>query len=102
MTRTQQAVSRIQAALQAAGWEQDGQTDVKQVRVPTMKSPVFGGTGGELVKMGGRDRWKKGQRRVTVGARTTFFWTIGKNDGRQFSTVIEEPKIIGEVQHNDA
>ena len=41
---------------------------------------MFGGIGGEVRTFGGRIRLAKGERRVTVGPRTTCFYRM---DGRQ-------------------
>jgi hypothetical protein len=68
MSRTTQSnQERAIALLVAAGWVPAGQTQSETVRVPTSRSPVFGGIGGELHTFGGRPRFEKGHKRATVG-----------------------------------
>ena len=59
------------------GWSADGQTITETVRIPTVRSPVFGGTGGELATFGGRQRFRKGSQFCTVGKRTVNFYELG-------------------------
>lgn len=62
--------------LLANGWKPDGQTQQDLVRIPTTRSPVFGGIGGELKTFGGRKRFARGNKRVTVGQRVVCFYTF--------------------------
>ena len=64
------------ALLGEEGFVPDGDTRTETVRVPTMRSPVFGGSGGELHSFGGRQRLRKPGTDlcVTVGPRTTFLY----------------------------
>lgn len=66
------ALSAVIETLLQEGFVPDGETVLEHVRVPTMRSPVFGGTGGELRTFGGRARFRKPGTplRVTVGPRT--------------------------------
>jgi len=75
------------ALLIAHGWQEDGTTREETVRIPTMRSPVFGGVGGELRTFGGRQRLRKGDRRVTVGPRTVCFYRCGPNGPCDFDRV---------------
>lgn len=88
-TKAALALAEVVNVLTLAGWVADGTTAAETVRVPTTDSPVFGGIGGELRTFGGRERFAKGERRVTVGKRTVFFYTPIKGglvDGKQFGT----------------
>lgn len=60
--------------LHAAGWTDDGHTISEAVRVPTSRSPVFGGMGGELREFGGRRRFALRDRRCTIGPRVVCFY----------------------------
>lgn len=63
-------------ALMEAGFDPDGHTQEQIVRIPTRNSPLFGKTGGELAKLGGRQRFAKSGTNIkaTVGARTTAIY----------------------------
>jgi hypothetical protein len=62
----------IQSLLDA-GFEPDGTTREETVRIPTRNSPLFGSSGGELAKLGGRQRFAipGTTYKATVGKRTT-------------------------------
>lgn len=64
-------------ALLSNGWKANGQTMQQTFRVGTVETPIYGGIGGKLVTTGGRDRFVKGHWSVTVGKRTTYFWSSG-------------------------
>lgn len=66
-------VDEVVIALLELGFAPAGETTEQVVRVPTMRSPVFGGLGGERRTMGGRARYvlPGTDLRVTVGPRTT-------------------------------
>lgn len=70
------------AVLIAAGWREDGETATQAYRQGTAASPVYGNTGGELVVVGGRQRFVQPETgmKVTVGAVTTCFYTV--TDGK--------------------
>lgn len=70
--------------LESNGWTADGRTASKSVRIPTRKSPLYGKSGGELRTTGGRVRYAKGGRRVTVGPRSTCFYEIVENQRLNF------------------
>lgn len=55
------------------GFVPAGTTTEQIVRIPTMRSPVYGGLGGERRTLGGRARYALPgtELRVTVGPRTT-------------------------------
>jgi hypothetical protein len=83
MTKQQQAIE----ILLANGWEAAGHTQSDTVRVPTSRSPVYGGAGGELRTFGGRPRFTKGDRRATVGVRTTCFYEYKDKQNGNFQNV---------------
>lgn len=71
------ATAAVQAAfdiLGECGWIPAGTTSTETVRIPTTRSPVFGGMGGELRTFGGRSRFQKMNWFVTVGPRTVNFY----------------------------
>lgn len=78
------------------GWSAGGHTQTETVRIPTVKSPLFGKGGGELATFGGRPRFllPDSDWRVTVGKITTFFYVI---DGSQKHD-IHNRKIISYSQ----
>lgn len=65
--------------LQECGWMPDGQTRSETVRVPTSRSPVYGGMGGELRSSGGRQRFRKMDWFCTAGPRTVNFYQRGED-----------------------
>lgn len=75
------------AVLSAAGFVPDGATREETVRVPTRKSPVFGGVGGELKTLGGRTRFKLPGTdfRATVGPRTVSVYRVERGEATSFS-----------------
>lgn len=76
MAKKEESTSRVVDLLIETGWIADGVTLVEEVRIPTMRSPVFGGCGGEVRKFGGRARFIRGEDRVTVGPRTVNFYRV--------------------------
>ena len=69
------------------GWVENGRTVSEQVRIPTSRSPIFGKCGGELATFGGRLRFVKGNRKCTVGKRTTYFYDSDNPEGgKPFNT----------------
>lgn len=48
MTKAEQAMSEVIAALAAAGFVSDGATREESVRVPSSHSPLYGKSGGEI------------------------------------------------------
>lgn len=85
-TRQHKTQAAAIEALLAAGFEAAGETATQQVRIPTVRSPVFGGVGGELATLGGRPRFVKpgSTLRATVGPVTTCFYDVvdGKTNYR--------------------
>ena len=81
-------VARVAELLTQHGYKDAGQTAKHNVRIPTVRSPVFGGIGGEAATFGGRTRFEhpKGHR-VTIGKRTTNFyqWDNNKKQTINFS-----------------
>lgn len=75
-SKSEQVMADVIQALLDAGFEPDGLTKEQIVRIPTRNSPLFGKTGGELAKFGGRQRFAKTGTSVkaTVGARTTAIY----------------------------
>lgn len=63
--------------LQKRGWAIDGRTQSKTVRIPTQRVPLLGKSGGELATFGSRIRLCRKDLYVTIGKRTTFFYTKG-------------------------
>jgi hypothetical protein len=76
--RTPDPIPPIIEVLLQAGLVPDGQTAQEHVRIPTMRSPVFGGIGGERRTFGGRERYRKPGTplRVTVGLRTVNVYVV--------------------------
>jgi hypothetical protein len=66
-------VDEVVTALMELGFVPAGETSLEHVRIPTMRSPVLGGMGGERRTLGGRARYTLPgtDLRVTVGPRTT-------------------------------
>ena len=86
------------ALLIAYGWQEDGATREETVRIPTIRSPVFGGVGGELRTFGGRARLRKGDRFVTVGPRLVCFYRRGPDGPSDFDRVpTKDARRIGEL-----
>lgn len=84
--------ARVQAAaevLMAHGYQTSGSTDTETVRVPTQKSPVFGGCGGEFRTFGGRARFvlPGSCARATVGANTTSLYEVIDGKATNFRNV---------------
>lgn len=80
-------VDEVVAMLKGRGWRVNGHTPSETVRIPTMRAPVFGGIGGEVRTFGGRIRLEKGDRRVTVGPRTTCFYRMDGRNAVEFDNV---------------
>lgn len=78
MSKSQQNLALVFDMLLKSGFALDGKTKEEIVRIPTTKSPLFGKSGGELSKFGGRQRFvKTGTNiRATVGAKTTYIYFI--------------------------
>ena len=66
-------VDEVITQLLDLGFAPAGETREEHVRIPTMRSPVLGGMGGERRTLGGRARYALPgtDLRVTVGPRTT-------------------------------
>jgi hypothetical protein len=75
-SKSEQAMAEAIQALLDAGFVPDGSTREEVVRIPTRDSPLFGKSGGELAKFGGRQRFAKPgtDLKATVGARTTAIY----------------------------
>lgn len=87
MSRSAALVEETVTMLEGRGWVVNGNTPSETVRIPTMRAPVFGGIGGELRTFGGRIRLAKGDRRVTVGPRTTCFYRMDGKHAVEFDNV---------------
>jgi hypothetical protein len=76
--RSNGTLEEILLLLRDRGWEPDGQTRSETVRIPTARSPVYGGIGGELATFGGRIRLKlPGTNwKVTCGMRTLCTYQV--------------------------
>jgi len=75
MTKTKtkiDVVGPVIGVLVSAGFVPNGYTAEEHVRVPTQRSPLYGGIGGEACTFEGRSRYQKPgtNLRVTVGPRT--------------------------------
>ncbi len=86
MTRAERAAARVEAAarvLAEAGYTEAGTTREETVRIGTMASPIYGGSGGELRTFGGRHRFERADARATVGPQTTCLYRVveGKPTG---------------------
>lgn len=77
-SRTEQAMAVAIDALLSAGFAPDGQTREEIVRIPTKNSPLYGRSGGELAKLGGRQRFALGTTNIkaTVGKRSVAVYRI--------------------------
>ncbi len=77
-------VGEIVSTLLDLGFMPAGETREEIVRIPTTRSPIYGGTGGERRTLGGRDRYALPgtDLRVTVGPRTTnvYYSRRGKTE----------------------
>ena len=71
-------LTAIVDALTRAGFVAAGQTAQEIVRVPTVRSPLYGNTGGERRTFGGRQRYTKPGTnvRVTIGPRTVNVYRV--------------------------
>lgn len=78
LSRAEGAMAAAIDVLQAAGFAQDGATRTEVLRIPTKRSPVYGRSGGELVKLGGRMRFSQAGTSVkaTVGKRTVAIYRM--------------------------
>lgn len=87
---------QVASLLLAVGWTDDGRTQTETVRIPTTRSPVFGGAGGEIRTFGGRRRFKRGEERVTIGARSIAWFRVG--DRGRFVEMIAVRKTVEAVE----
>jgi hypothetical protein len=95
-------VDEAVAALLDLGFVPAGATATEHVRIPTMKSPVLGGMGGERRTLGGRARYvlPGTDLRVTVGPRTTNLYYVrgGKTEFvLNESTKDLDPSVLRDV-----
>jgi len=76
--RAEQSMAAAIDALLDAGFAPDGQTREEIVRIPTKSSPVYGRSGGELAKLGGRQRFAliNTNIKATVGKRTVAVYRV--------------------------
>lgn len=77
-TKSEQLMGAAIDLLLAAGFVSAGRTREETVRIPTKASPVYGRSGGELAKLGGRQRFVKPGTTIkaTVGPRTTALYRV--------------------------
>lgn len=70
------AQAQVVEMLEASGWVASGFTAQQQVRIPTVRNPLYGKSGGELATFGGRSKFEKPgtEYKCTVGPRTVFFY----------------------------
>ena len=78
LNRQEQAMAAAIDALLSCGFAPDGETREEIVRIPTKKSPLYGRSGGELAKLGGRQRYALGDSNIkaTVGKRTLAVYRV--------------------------
>ncbi len=78
LTRSEQSMADAIDALYAAGFVSDGHTREEIVRIPTKNSPLLGRSGGELAKLGGRQRFAQANTslKATVGKRTVSVYRV--------------------------
>lgn len=97
-------VDEVVTTLLELGFTPAGATREEVVRIPTRRSPIYGGTGGEHRTLGGRARYAlpSTDLRVTVGPRTTniYFARGGKtefvlNEGTRDLTASELRDAVG-------
>lgn len=88
-------VVEVVDALLALGFAPAGETREEIVRIPTMQSPVYGGTGGERRAIGGRSRYALPgtDLRVTVGPRTTNVY-FSRGGGKTEFVLNEKTKAL--------
>lgn len=77
-SKTEMAMAEVIQLLLDSGFQPAGETRAEEVRMPTRNSPVFGMSGGELAKFGGRQRFAKlgTNIKATVGKRTTAVYRV--------------------------
>lgn len=82
MTSAETSLQRVSALLQEYGWRPNGITRREAVRISTIKSPVFGGIGGELAIFGSRTRLALPETdiKVTIGKRTVNFYRVREHN----------------------
>lgn len=95
LTKSELAMERAIGVLLEGGFVPDGATAASVVRAGSSASPIYGASGGQLSKTGGRTRfalpgteWK-----ATVGKMTTTFYRVADgvtHDLNAFSTTDEE------------
>lgn len=91
-TTTQLNMEAVIAALRAAGFEDDGRTETREVRIPTTRNPVYGGIGGEVATFGGRLRFRHpAGTRATVGKKSTCVYQVLP---RELQTPRERNRVI--------
>ena len=83
-------VDEVITALLVLGFAPAGETVEQIVRIPTTRSPVYGGLGGERRTLGGRARYALPgtDLRVTVGPRTVNVYH--SRDGGKTEFVLNE------------
>lgn len=72
----------VRDLLKAAGYLPAGHTELEMVRIPTINAPVFGGLGGEVRTLGGRERYAipNSPKRATVGKRTVCLYELHQSE----------------------
>ncbi len=96
-------VDEVVATLLELGFSPAGETAEQVVRIPTMRSPVYGGLGGERRTLGGRARYALPGTalRVTVGPRTVNVY-LSRGGGKTEWVLNEKTKALTALVLRDA
>jgi len=95
-------VEEVVALLLDLGFAPAGETREEHVRIPTMRSPVLGGMGGERRSLGGRARYALPgtDLRVTVGPRTVNVY-FSRGGGKTEFVLNEKTRDLGAQELRD-
>lgn len=95
-------VDEVVTTLLDLGFAPAGETRQEHVRIPTMRSPVLGGMGGERRTLGGRTRYALpgSDLRVTVGPRTTNVY-FSRGGGKVEFVLNEKTKDLSQQTLRD-
>lgn len=93
-------IDEVIMLITAAGFAPDGATRTEVVRVPTVRSPLLGGIGGERRTFGGRQRFTKAGStvRITVGPRTVNVYRVEQGATTFLANYNTKQLAAGELQ----